>query len=85
MRPLRKHAELNSIIKSKKIKIYIYIYNKHNQENEHHPLECIFSNMEIASIAIHATISVDILNPQKRVSYATFIKTLTKIRFITFH
>lgn len=40
------------------------INDKHNQENEPHPLECIFSNMEIASIAIHATISVDILDPK---------------------
>lgn len=30
-----------------------------NRDN--YPLECTFSNMEIASIAIHATISMDIL------------------------
>jgi len=48
------------------------IYHKQNRERERErerendPLECIFSNMEMASIAIHATISADILKPQKR-------------------
>jgi len=41
------------------------INHKYNQENESHPLQCIFSNIEIASIAMHATISVDILDPKK--------------------
>lgn len=33
-----------------------------NDNKNCYPLECIFSNMEIASIAMHATISMDILN-----------------------
>lgn len=35
------------------------------KENHPHPLECIFSNMETASIAMHDTISADILKPRK--------------------
>ena len=32
-----------------------------DKRNKVYPLECIFSKMEIASIAMHATISMDIL------------------------
>lgn len=42
------------------------INQKQDHEKENYPLECIFSNMETASIAIHDTISADILKPQNR-------------------
>ena len=41
--------------------IAIYNYIERNSEIKYHPLECIFSNMDIPSMAIHATISIAIL------------------------
>jgi len=68
------HAHKDTqIIKLLNIKTVIYFGGGHrhstnsslqkstDRRNKLYPLECIFSKMEIASIAMHATISMDIL------------------------
>lgn len=55
-------VRLQAIVKMRE-KTKRAIRNKSKENQETNPLECIFSNIDIASIAMQATISTDILKP----------------------
>lgn len=52
----------------------IIMIRRRHDSKKYHPLECIFSNIEIASMAMHATISIDILSWKSKSKHSMEIK-----------